>query len=211
MSYGDGTILSVTFVLKLLVATALLLGLLFVALRMIPIHVYDGFESSTLSWFRWSRGRFVKGSVVLQESIVLSGHRALAITVHSGDRYEAASDIGAATERDELMESRWLYSRTKRSYVYSFSLYLPEDFEQGSERLVIAQWRQLCEARRCRPDFPILAVRYDSGRINVTRKDENGTDLLYQGKQDVRGIWLDFRFVIRFDSSPLRTAQSTRL
>jgi len=179
----------------------LLIFLLIVALRTIPIHVYDGFESPTLSWLRWSRGRFVDGAVVPQGSIVRSGRRALEIIVRSGDRYEAASDTGAATERDELMESWWLYSRTGRTYVYSFSLYLPRDFQQTSERLVIAQWRQLCEARHCTPDFPILAVRYDAGRIKVTRKDEQGTDLLYRGEQDVRGRWLDFRFVIEFDFS----------
>jgi len=33
---------------------------------------------------------------------------AQAITVHSGDRREAASDSGAASERDELMEAWWL-------------------------------------------------------------------------------------------------------
>jgi Polysaccharide lyase len=184
------------------IAFILLLGvLLFVARRVIPIHIYDGFESPSLSWMRWSRGRFVKGAVIPEEEIVRSGHRALAITVRNGDRYEAASDIGAATERDELMESWWLYSRMGRTYAYSFSLYLPKDFPLISERLVLAQWRQLCEARRCRPDYPILALRYDDGRIKVTRKDEKGTDVLYQGEDDVRGRWLDFRFVTRFDST----------
>ena len=187
--------------LKIAGLAVLIFAVIVIALRTIPLHVYDGFESSSLSWIRWSPRRFVEGAIVSQESTVRSGHRALAITVHSGDRYEPASDNGAATERDELMESWWLYSRTKRTYVYSFSLYLPKDFEQKSERLVIAQWRQLCEARRCRPDVPILAIRYDTGRIKVTRKDEQGTDVLYQGDHDVRGTWLNFRFVIEFDSS----------
>jgi len=172
-----------------------------VALHRIPIHVYDGFESRHLSWIRWSRWRFVKGAVVPEEKIVRSGRRALAITVRNGDRYEAASDSGVATERDELMESWWLYARTARTYVYSFSLYLPRDFPLTSGRLVLAQWRQLCEARRCRPDYPLVAVRYEGGGIKVTRKDEKGTDVLYQGEDDIRGRWLDFRFVMRFDSS----------
>ena len=177
----------------------LLAVLVFVARIAIPIHVYDGFESPSLSWIRWSRARFVSGAILPEQQIVRSGHRALAITVRNGDRYEAASETGAATERDELMESWWLYSRMGRTYAYSFSLYLPRDFPLTSERLVIAQWRQLCEARRCRPDFPILAIRYEEGRIKINRKDENGTDLLYQGQEDVRGRWLDFRFVTRFD------------
>jgi hypothetical protein len=192
------------------VALVIVLGMvLLLGRRVIPIHVYDGFESSSLSGFRWSRGRFVKGAVIPEEEVVRSGHRALSITVRNGDRYEAASDIGAATERDELMESWWLYSRIGRTYVYSFSLYLPRDFPVTSERLVLAQWRQLCEARRCRPDYPILALRYDGGRIKVTRKDEKGTDLLYQGEDDIRGRWLDFRFVTRFDPASSGTVDAT--
>jgi len=175
--------------------------LLVIALRTIPIHVYDGFESSHLSWRRWSRSRLARGAVVSESAIVRSGHRALAITVHSGDRYEPASDDGAASERAELMESWWLYSRIGRTYVYSFSLYLPKEFERTSERLVMAQWKQLCEASHCRPDNPILAIRYDSGMLRITRRDESSTEILYRGNEDVRGRWLDFRFGIRFDPS----------
>jgi hypothetical protein len=104
--------------LAVIVSSALLF---FLALKTIPIHVYDGFESPHLSRFRWSNGRFEPGAVVSEESVVRSGRRALAITVHSGDRPEAASESGAATERAELMESWWLFSRTGRTYVYSFS------------------------------------------------------------------------------------------
>ncbi len=174
---------------------ALALGLVFVlGLREIPIHVYDGFESRHLSSFRWSGYRFVRGAVA---PVVRSGRRALAITVHKGDRYEAASEEGAATERDELMESLWLLSHLGPTYVYSFSLYIPQDFPQTSERLVIAQWKQLCW--RCHPDNPVLAIRYDHGLLRITRRDDRHSQELYRGNEDVRGRWLDFRFVIRFD------------
>ena len=185
---------------KLAGAALFLLVIIFIALRTIPIHVYDGFESPQLSWTRWSKGRLVPGAVASEQSVVRAGRSALAITVHSGDRYEAASDTGAASERDELMESWWLYSRARRTYVYSFSLYLPKEIPQTSERLVIAQWRQLCEASRCRPDRPILAVRVEDARLKITRIDELRTHVLYQSSDDVRGRWLDFRFVTRFDS-----------
>lgn len=188
--------------LRWAVALVVVFGLLFfVALRTIPVHVYDGFESPHLSHFFWTDRRFEPGAVVSEESVVRSGRRALAITVHSGDRPEAASESGAATERDELMESWWLWSRTGRAYVYSFSLYLPNDFPQTPERLVIAQWRQFCEGSPCVPDNPILALRYETGRLQVTRNDEHGKALLYQGDQDVRGKWLDFRFVTRWDAT----------
>lgn len=187
--------------LWILVVIVLSPFLLILALRNIPTHVYDGFESPRLNRFRWTNRRFEPGAIVFEESVVRSGRRALAITVRSGDRPEAASDFGAATERDELMESWWLYSRTGRTYVYSFSLYLPTDFPQTPERLVIAQWRQLCEGSPCVPDNPILALRYEIGRLQITRNGEHGKTLLYQNNEDVRGKWLDFRFVVRWGAS----------
>jgi hypothetical protein len=179
----------------------LLILAVMLAVRIIPIHVYDGFESSHLSRFRWTDRRYEPGAVVSEQSVVRSGQSALAITVHSGDRPEAASESGAATERDELMESWWLFSRTGSTYVYSFSLYIPSDFPQTGERLVIAQWRQLCVGSPCIPDNPILALRYEMGRLQITRNDEQGKNLLYQGNEDVRGQWLDFRFVTRWDAT----------
>jgi hypothetical protein len=183
-------------------ATILLATILaVVALVAIPLHIYDGFESSRLSWVRWSRYRFAPGAVVSEDQVVRSGKSALAITVHSGDRFELGLDGNASTERAELMEALWLFSHTGRTYIYSFSLYLPDDLPQTSERLVLAQWRQLCEARRCQPDRPILAIRYEDGRLQVTRQNQDKKMILYQGSEDVRGRWLDFRFMTRFDAS----------
>ncbi|HEX8818063.1 MAG TPA: heparin lyase I family protein [Terriglobales bacterium] len=192
---------------KALAAALLLAPLAIILLRAVPIHVYDGFESPRLSWIRWSRHRFVPGAVAPEDFIVRSGHRALAITVHSGDRYEAASEEGAATERDELMESWWLYSHPGRTYVYSFSLFIPQDFAQPSERLVIAQWKQLCW--HCHPDNPVLAIHYDHGGLRVTRRDATRTEELYRTNEDVRGRWLDFRFVIRFDPTAAGLVDAT--
>ena len=179
----------------------MLIGLLLFSVRVLPQHIYDGFESTRLNSFRWSTRRLVPGAVQSENAVVHSGSRALAITVRNGDRYEAASEGGAATERDELMESWWLYARAGHSYVYSFSLNLPHDLPQTSERLVIAQWRQLCEAKQCEPDRPIIAIRYDDGRVQVTRQDEERKVILYQGNEDVRGKWLDFRFCLLFSSN----------
>ena len=97
--------------------------------------------------------------------------------------------------------SQKLFSRTGRTYVYAFSLYLPADFPETRERLVLAQWRQLCEARKCQPDRPVLALRYEEGHIQVTRQNQDEKVTLYQGAEDVRGKWMDFRFAARFESS----------
>lgn len=196
------------FLLRTLSVVVLFALLLLLVASLIPIHVYDGFESPDLSRFHWLRRRFEPGAVVSQTAVVRSGRRALAITVHAGDRPEAASQGGAATERAEIMESWWLFSRAGRSYAYSFSLYLPKDFPQTSERLVIAQWRELCVGS-CVPDNPILALRYEMGRLQVTQNDEHGKTLLYQGEEDVRGRWLDFRFIARWDRTPKGAVDAT--
>ena len=188
---------------KALLALLLFLLALFVlsaVLRAIPLHISDGFESGRLSRLRWSRSRFEPGAVVSQERVVRAGRRALAITVHSGDRYEQGIEGSASTERAELMEAWWLFSRTGRTSVYTFSLYLPKDFPVTSQRLILAQWRQLCEAARCRPDRPIVAIRYEDGYLQVTRQNQDEKQILYQGDQEVRGRWLDFRFVTRFSA-----------
>jgi hypothetical protein len=181
------------------VSFAVALLVLGATLRAIPLHVYDGFESARLSRLRWSRSRFERGAVVSQEGVVRAGRR-VAITVHPVDRYEQGIEGSASTERAELMEAWWLWSRTGHTYVYSFSLFLRRDFPITPERLVLAQWRQLCEASRCRPDRPLLAIRYEDGRLQVTRQNQDEKEMLYQGDQEVRGHWLDFRFVTRFDA-----------
>jgi Polysaccharide lyase len=190
-------------------AFLVLIGLSLIALRIVPQHICDGFESTDLNSFRWSERRLVTEAVKSEDAIVRSGSRALAITVRNGDRYEPATSGGAATERDELMESWWLYSRSGRSYVYSFSLNLPTDFPQTSERLVLAQWRQLCEAEHCEPDRPIIAIRYEDGRVQITRQDEEQKIILYQGHEDVRGKWLDFRIAVHFSSTADGSIEAT--
>ena len=199
--HGD-TLISMTDSKKhfVLVALALIVALLFAALLVVhyrKTHVYDGFESAELD-SRWSKHRMVPGSFRTQSEIVRVGRSAAEITVRSRDRREEASDDGSATERDELMEAWWLFGHAGRAYRYSFSLYLPADFPIVPQRLVLAQWKQVCEWTRCRPQNPVLAIRYQNGELTVTRQDETGKSILYSTTQEIRGRWLDFRFDTRF-------------
>jgi Polysaccharide lyase len=170
---------------------------LFLIFRHREIHVYDGFESGGIS-SQWTRIRMEPGSFKVQSDIVRAGRGAGEITLHSGDRREEASDDGAATERDELMEAWWLFAHMHHTYRYSFSLYLPANFPIVSTRLVLAQLEQVCEWRRCRPQNPVLAIRYQNGELSVTRQDDSAKSTLYSTKQEIRGHWLDFRFETRF-------------
>jgi hypothetical protein len=187
--------------LRTLVFLAVCLLALFLIIHRREIHVYDGFESGNLS-SHWSERRMVPASFHVQTEIVRAGHSAGEITVHSGDRREAASDDGPVSERDELMEAWWLFAHMHRTYRYSFSLYLPADFPIVPTRLVLAQWKQLCEWNRCRPQNPVLAIRYQNGELSVTRQDDRAKSILYSTKQEIRGHWLDFRFQTRFSRDP---------
>ena len=163
----------------------------------LPVHIQDGFEGPKLSSI-WTSRRMVPGAFSVQTEIVRSGHSAGQITLRPYDRYEPASDDGAASERDELMESLRYWSLSGRTYDYRFSLYLPKDFPIVATRLVIAQWKQLCEWGTCRPDNPVLAIRYVGGVLFVTRKNDSGEATIYESRDEMRGRWLDFRFVTRF-------------
>lgn len=165
-----------------------------------PVHVADDFETPELSSL-WTDDRMVPSAFAVQSEIVRSGHSAARITVHPNDRFEAGSDDGPASERDELMEAERLWSQTGRTYEYSFSLYLPRDFPVVDSRLVIAQWKQLCEWSNCRPDNPVLAIRYVGGVLYITRKNDAGETVLYKSQGEMRGRWMDFRFVTRFSQS----------
>jgi hypothetical protein len=182
-----------TFVLLLVAAESIRIAWL---LRR-PVHTQDGFEEPKLSSI-WTAMRMVPGAFSIQSAIVHSGYRAARITLHSNDRFEAASDDGAASERDELMEAPRFWSQSGRTYDYAFSLYLPTDFPIVDTRLVIAQWKQLCEWGSCRPDNPVLAIRYVGGVLYITRKNDAGEAKLYSSEGEMRGRWLDFRFVTRF-------------
>jgi Polysaccharide lyase len=181
-------------------AIALLIGAAIfyeIALRHRAIHVADGFENPGLNSI-WTANRMVPGAFSIENKIVRSGHSAGAITLHPKDRYEEESSEGAASERDELMEASQLWSQMGAKYAYEFSLYLPKDFPVADTRLVVAQWKQECGSGNCRPDNPILAIRYVAGVLSVTRHSDIERVILYKSQGDIRGRWLDFRFVIRF-------------
>jgi hypothetical protein len=159
------------------------------------IEVHDGFESRELS-SSWSRWRFLPGDLEIQGERARSGCCSVRITLHPGDQME--DERGTVLERAELTESPKLVSAEDSAYEYSFSLLLPKDFPIVPDRLVLAQWKQYCESGRCSIDNPVIALRYESGRLFVSLKTDPRKRTLFSESSDVRGRWLDFRFLIRF-------------
>ncbi len=162
-----------------------------------PIHNQDSFEEPGLDSV-WISKAMVPEAFSIQNRIVRGGRYAAQIVLKSGDVHEDASWKGEANERDEICEAPWFWSRMDRTYQYSFSLFLPKDFPIVDTRLVIAQWKQVCEWFGCRPPNPVLAIRYSRGELFVTRRGDEGQTRLYTSLGEMRGRWLDFRFVIRF-------------
>ena len=106
------------------------------------------------------------------------------------------------TERDELKEAGRLMSQESEAYEYSFSMFLPADFPIVPVRLVIAQWKQNCPDRRpCDDDSPVLAVRYVSKVLSITKNIGGKQTVLYEEKSEFRNRWLDFKFQARFSPS----------
>ncbi len=162
-----------------------------------PIHIQDHFEEAHLNSI-WIAQRMVPSAFSMQSKVVHDGHSAARITLQANDRMERASKDGAASERDELMEAPRFWSQSGNTYSYAFSLYLPPDFPIVKKRLVIAQWKQLCEWASCQPDNPVLAIRYVGGVLLVTRKNDADEEIMYKSHGEMRGRWLNFRFVNRF-------------
>jgi len=99
------------------------------------------------------------------------------------------------------LEASQLVSKEDVTYEYSFSMYLPADFPIVPTRLVIAQWKQDCDAHaNCEDDSPVVALRYISGVLRITQQLERGrpSKVLFERREDLRGKWNDYRFQIRF-------------
>jgi hypothetical protein len=160
--------------------------------------VYDGFETPGLGE-HWETMRFLSGAVQIQSSVVRVGKGAARITLRPGD--QIPQERGSELERAELQESRRLWSVEDSAYVYSFSVFVPQDFPIVSTRLVIAQWKQHCPVGRCTPDNPTLAIRYQAGELFIALQVTAEKVVLYRTRDDIRNRWLDFRFQIRFSRS----------
>ena len=156
-------------------------------------NLYDGFEGESLSYI-WSRKKLSPGAAVLQSEIVRKGKQALQLTVRKGDNFERGTARTNSSERNELYEKDKYGPLLNETYCYCFSLYIPQDFPIVSTRLVLAQWKRQDSGF----DNPILALRYQKGRLFITIQTGLEKQKFYINKQDVRDQWLDFKFQMKF-------------
>ncbi len=163
----------------------------------LKLNVHDSFEASRLQKI-WSTSRMERDSYEFQSKVVRKGKYALKITLKYGDKVEFSNTKDKDTERDELLESRSLYALENNKYDYQFSLFLPDSFPILPVRLVLAQWKQDCPLCPCHNYSPIVALRYVSGRLFVTLQTDSVQHKLFALNEEIRGRWLDFRFIIKF-------------
>jgi hypothetical protein len=186
--------ISILVLMGILIISLLVLKLVF---HQFKLHVYDGFEDSKLSKI-WTNSRMEQNAFEVQSEIVHRGKYAAKITLKYGDKVEIGKGKDKDSERDELLESRKLYAVEDIRYEYQFSMLLPDSFPVLPVRLVIAQWKQDCPFCSCRSYSPILALRYESGRLFMTLQTDSVRHELYSTNEEIRGHWLNFRFLIRF-------------
>lgn len=181
---------------------SLLFWILFVSFECYSqLQVHDDFESPVLNKI-WSTDRMELHSFEIQSKIVRKGKAAAKITLRTGDVVEPGNDSSLASERDELQEADHLFSDENKKYEYKFSLYIPDSFPIVSTRLIIAQWKQKCPSNKeCSDNSPILAIRYQSGKLFITLNDDSGRKRLFELKNDCRNRWLDFKFQILFSKT----------
>jgi len=161
------------------------------------INVRDDFENPELSNI-WSTSRMELHSFKIQSKIVRNGLHAANIAIRTGDVVETATNGNNVSERDELMENWSLWSVEENKYEYKFSIFLPDSFPIIPVRLVLAQWKQFCPIGVCSEYSPVLALRYQSGKIFFTVQTDSVRHTLWKLDDDVRNRWLDFTFQIRF-------------
>jgi len=161
------------------------------------LKLYDGFETNELSKICSSK-KLVAHALEIQSAIVHSGRSAAKITLQTGDMYDGGNDSSKVSERDELLEAKEFESAEDQKYQYAFSLFIPDSFPVVPTRLIIAQWKQKCEQANCEDRNPVIAIRYESGKLFVTLQTVATKQILYQTEENVKNKWLDFDFKIKF-------------
>ncbi|MFH1607930.1 MAG: polysaccharide lyase [archaeon] len=161
--------------------------------------LYDGFEGDSLSDI-WKKTKFEPEAVEIQSDIVRKGKSAVKITIHKGDKIEKGYENVKTSERDELLERKELGPEEGKSYSYSFSVCIPEDFPIVPTRLVLAQWKQNEVDDKALVNNPVLALRYVDAELFITLQTSEWKNRtrLFSTKEDIRGKWIDFVFHLNF-------------
>lgn len=131
--------------------------------------ITDGFENATIGNI-WETDKIIPSDAQIQSEVFKSGHNAIQINLHTNDKFEAGRNGNPDSERAELTEAESLISQQGKTYIHTFSIFIPKDFPIVDRRLVLAQWKQKCPWRHiCSDNSPVLAIRYIAGTLLITQ------------------------------------------
>ena len=125
-----------------------------------PWALVDGFESPELRGDIWSDRRLLPGALAIQERVVRSGARAVAITVLPGH-----DPLNDGSDRAELAETEAVHLHAGLEVWYGFSMLIAGPIATDGNRLVIGQWHQSFAGS------PFVAQRFRDGVFHITVQD----------------------------------------
>jgi hypothetical protein len=161
----------------------------------------DEFENTIISNL-WKTDKIIPSDVKIQSEIFKSGHSAIQISLHTNDKFEAGKNGNLDSERAELTEAKSLFAQQGKTYLQTFSMFIPNDFPIVERRLVIAQWKQKCPfGHKCDDNSPVLAIRYMSGKMLITQTIGPQRKVLWESEKEFRNRWLDFKFRVCFTTN----------
>jgi hypothetical protein len=164
------------------------------------IPIIDEFENPIISNL-WKTDKIIPSDAKIQSEVFKSGHRAIQISLHTNDKFEAGRNGNLDSERAELTEAKSLIAQQGKTYLQTFSMFIPNDFPIVERRLVIAQWKQKCPfGHICDDNSPVLAIRYISGKMLITQTSGPQRIVLWESEKEFRNRWLDFKFRVCFAS-----------
>jgi hypothetical protein len=165
------------------------------------IPIIDEFENPIISNL-WKTDKIIPSDVNIQSEVFKSGHSAIQISLHTNDKFEAGRNGNLDSERAELTEAKSLFAQQGKTYLQTFSMFIPNDFPIVERRLVIAQWKQKCPfGHICDDNSPVLAIRYISGKMLITQTIGPQRTALWESEEGFRNRWLDFKFRVCFTSN----------
>ena len=117
-------------------------------------------------------------------------------------RWKTVTKPPAVPARPPNAMSSWRTGRffpAPSALTCTHSVFPAQRLPSTAQRLVIAQWRQLCEARHCTPDYPIIAIRYQQGRSKLPGRTIRAATFCFKAIK-LPGPVAGFCFVVKFDA-----------
>ena len=159
-----------------------------------------GCQGSPIAWERQTAGK--PWSIQVVADNVRAGKQALRFEVREGDAYVSPRKT---SYRSELSAREVFRATMGKEYWYGFSMYMPTDFPDHDNRLVIGQWHATEDIGDIKLS-PVLSQRYKEGRFYVqicfspekVQRSDGTKKTLYSTHSFKKGVWHDFVYHVKW-------------